>query len=189
MAELDQVFKVVSNKFKFDDLNVHQKDAITSILKKKVDVFVSLPTGYGKSVIYQALPFAFDEYTRKPGHIVVVISPLVALIEDQIQNLQMVGITAISLSHIKTSEKIQQVEIGSFPIVYTTPEGLLKSERWRHMLSNEVYSEKLCGIAVDEAHVIKHWYEFSMFVKIRKINCNTVKFHCLQSNFQKLINN
>jgi superfamily II DNA helicase RecQ len=42
-------------------------------------------------------------------------------------------------------------------IVYATPEGLLKSERWRHMLTNKVYREKLCAIAVDEAHVIKQW--------------------------------
>ena len=75
-------------------------------LRKKKDVFVGLPSGYGKSVIYQALPFAFNEYTPKTGHIVVVISPL-TLIEDQIQNLQMLGITAISLSHIKRSEEMQ----------------------------------------------------------------------------------
>ena len=157
MAELERVFKVLSDKFKFDDLNVHQKNAITSIVKKKEDIFVSLPTGYGKSVIYQALPFAFDEHTRNTGHIVVVISPLLTLIEDQIQNLRMVGITAVSLSHITTNEEMQQVEMGSFAIVYATPESLLKSERWRHMLTNKVYREKLCAIAVDEAHVIKQW--------------------------------
>jgi superfamily II DNA helicase RecQ len=136
---------------------VHQKNAITSIVKKKEDIFVSFPTGYGKSVIYQALPFAFDEHTRNTGHIVVVISPLLTLIEDQIQNLRGVGITAASLSHITTNEEIQQVEMGSFAIVYATPEGLLKSERWRHMLTSKVYREKLCAIAVDEAHVIKQW--------------------------------
>jgi ATP-dependent DNA helicase RecQ len=114
-----------------------------------------LPTGYGKSVIYQALPFAFDENTRNTGHIVVVILPLLTLMEDQIQNLRGVGITAASLSHITTNEEIQHVEMGSFAIVYATPEGLLKSERWRHMLSNKVYREKL--FVVDEAHVIKQW--------------------------------
>ena len=127
------------------------------MLKEKKGVFVSLPTGYRKSVTYQTLQFAFNEYTPKTGHIVVVISPLLILIEDQIQNLQMLGITAVSLNHIKTSEEMQQVEAGSFPIVYTTPESLLKNGRRREMLSNEVYSEKLCAIAVDEAHVIKHW--------------------------------
>jgi superfamily II DNA helicase RecQ len=84
---------------------VHQKNAITSIVKKKEDIFVSFPTGYGKSVIYQALPFAFDEHTRNTGHIVVVISPLLTLIEDQIQNLRGVGITAASLSHIRRMKK------------------------------------------------------------------------------------
>jgi superfamily II DNA helicase RecQ len=47
--------------------------------------------------------------------------------------------------------------MGSFAIVYATPEGLLKSERWQHMLTSKVYREKLCEIAVDEAHVIKQW--------------------------------
>lgn len=59
--------------------------------------------------------------------IVVVISPLLTLIEDQIQNLRIFRIRAISLSHIKTSEEIRQVEIGSFAIVRATPESLLKT--------------------------------------------------------------
>jgi superfamily II DNA helicase RecQ len=111
MAELQRVFKVLSDKFKFDDLNVHQKNAITSIVKKKEDLFVSFPTGYGKSIIDQALQFVFDEHTRNTRHIVVVISRLLTLIEDQIQNLRMVGITAVVLQRMKKCSKWKWVRL------------------------------------------------------------------------------
>ena len=53
---------------------------------RKKDVFVNLPTGFGKSLIYQALPLIFDEITGVSGHmhVVVVISPLLNLIQDQV---------------------------------------------------------------------------------------------------------
>ena len=63
-------------------------------------VFVSLPTGFGKSVIFQALPIVFDFYTGKSGHIVIVVSPLLSLIKDQWERLPHIGISSISLSNV-----------------------------------------------------------------------------------------
>ena len=67
------------------------------MLKKK-DVFVSLPTGFEKSVIFQALPMVFDGFTGESGHIVIVVSPLLSLIKDQTERLRQVGISCVSLS-------------------------------------------------------------------------------------------
>ena len=53
----------------------------------RTDVFVNLPTGFGKSLIYQALPLTFDVLLEAPGHIVAVISPLVNLMKDQVEKL------------------------------------------------------------------------------------------------------
>lgn len=157
MADLSQVFTKVAEKFNFSELNTHQKESITKVLIEKKDVFVNLPTGYGKSVVFQALPSVFDQFTGRSGHIVLVISPLLSLIEDQIERLQQLGISATSLMDVKNESDYGNVEKGYFSIIYTTPETIVRSERWRRMLSSDVYSKNLCAIAVDEAHVVKQW--------------------------------
>ena len=113
-------------------------------------------TGFGKSLIYQALPLIFDVLLEALGHIVAVISPLVNLMKDQVEKLTSLGIPAATLSEID-EEKAKGVEKGVFSIVYGSPEAWLKIERWQKVLSSDVYSRKLCAIAVDEAHVIKQW--------------------------------
>lgn len=157
MAELNSAFNRVCKTFKFDKLNKHQQKAIELFINQKRDIVVNLPTGYGKSIIYQALPLIFDHVTNTSGHIAIVVSPLLTLIEDQVATLRKYGISVVSLSHVKTEDEREQVENGNFSIVYATPEGLLKNDRWRRMLSSRTYSSKLCAIAVDEAHVIKQW--------------------------------
>ena len=142
--------------FRISELNAFQREAIVQIVEKKTDVFVNLPTGYGKSLIYQALPFVYDLIREDAGHIVVVVSPLVNLMKDQVDKLRNLGILAASLSEI-TEENAKGVEEGRFSIVYGSPESWLKNERWRKVLSSEIYRRKLCAIAVDEAHVIKQW--------------------------------
>ena len=71
MAALDEAFHLVSSTFKIPELNSHQKQAIRKIVSK--NLFVNLPTGFGKSLIYQALPLVFDHVIKQPGHIVVVV--------------------------------------------------------------------------------------------------------------------
>ena len=137
------------------ELNNHKKEAIISAELKKRDVFVSLPTGFGKSVIFQALPMVFDGFTVESGHIVIVVSPLLSLIKDQTERLRQVEISCVSLSDVSMQGDIDLVERGLYSLVYATPESVLKNERWRRMLSMNLYQQKVCAIAVDEAHVIK----------------------------------
>ena len=82
-----------------------------------MDVFVNLPTEFGKSLIYQALPLVFDVALNSTGHIVVVISPLVNLMKDQVESIKKLGITAISLSNIKDGEA-KALEEGNLAVVY-----------------------------------------------------------------------
>ena len=102
-------------------------------------LFVSLPTGFGKSVIFQALPIVFDSYTGKSGHTVIVVSPLLSLIKDQCERLRHIGISSISLSDVNTQEEIHLVESGCYSVIYATAEPLLKNERWRRMLSSDLF--------------------------------------------------
>ena len=158
MADIEEnVFVDVAKTFKISSFNKVQKTAIRTLIKENSDIFINLPTGFGKSLIIQALPLIFDRVRPdKHGHIVVV-SPLIYLINDQVNNMQKLGVAAINISCIEDEEEKKQLERGCFQVVYGTPEAWLLNERWRNMLKNSTCSSKLCAIAVDEAHVIKQW--------------------------------
>jgi RecQ family ATP-dependent DNA helicase len=125
------------------------------------DVFVNLPTGSGKSLIFQSFPLVVD-YLRgncpKEHSIVVVVSPLVSLMKDQVNYLQSKGMNAAFLGEEQLDESLKEgVEKGQYQIVYGSPETFLAVTRWCKMLSNTVYRRNLCLLAVDEAHCISHW--------------------------------
>jgi len=141
MTDICVAFQRVCETFKIVDLNPFQREAMEYFVKKKVEVFVNLPTGYGKSPIYQALPLVFDVTRNSTGHVVVVISPLVNLMKNQVESLQKLGMPAVSLSDIADREA----------------RAWLNNEPWRKMLSSDIYTSELSAIAVDEAHIIKQW--------------------------------
>ena len=161
MASYDKVFCEVAQIFKISCFNEHQTNAILTFIKQKRDIFVNLPTGFGKSIIFQALILDFLLYERicldGQGHIVAVVSPLLNLIAEQVKYLMDLGIKAVNLSDVESDEDIRKVERGWFSVVYGTPEAWLKNQRWRDMLTNSTYSSRLCALAIDEAHVIKQW--------------------------------
>ena len=97
----------------------------------------------------------FDTLTDSLAHVVVVVSPLVNFMRDQVQSLRSIGISAASLSDLEEGEAEKRK--AAYSAVFGTPESWLKNERWREVLSSPVYSLKLCCIAVEEAHVIKQW--------------------------------
>ena len=155
MEALNEAFLVASSTFKIAGFNSYQKLAIQKFVVQKQDVLVNLPTGSRKSLIYQALPIVFDSVFKEKGHIVVVVSPLISLIEDQINNVRGLGLSAVNISDPEVDGL--RVEKGEYSLVYGSPEAWLTNERWRAMLSNGVYSKKLCAVAVDEAHVLRQW--------------------------------
>ena len=89
-----------------------------------------MPTGFGKSLTYQALPLICDTVRGTIGHIIVVVSSLVNLLKDQATKLANIGIPAVTLSDI-SEENMKVVERGAFSIVYGSPEAWLKIDRWR----------------------------------------------------------
>ena len=155
MADISKAFDRVCEKFGITELNKYQKEAILQIVQRKTDVFINLLTGFGKSLIYQALPLVCDTVRGTTGH-VVVVSPLVNLMKDQVGKLVNIGIPAVTLSDI-SEDNMKAVERGAFSVVYGSPEAWLKNDRWRKMLASDLYRNKLCAIAVDEALVVKQW--------------------------------
>ena len=156
MATFQEAFDVVCDRFRIPSLNAQQKNGIRKIVEESKDVFVNLPTGFGKSLLYQALPLVFDLTSQEPGHIVVVVSPLISLMEDQVSHLKELGLRAANISSLADGERTR-VESGEYSLVYGSPEAWLNKERGRFMLTNSVYSKKLCAIAVDQAHVVRQW--------------------------------
>ena len=139
MANVASVFDLVSQKFCIQELNALQKEAIVQFVEKQRNLFINLPIGFGKSLIYQALSLVFDAM-RGEGHIAVVISPLISLMKDQVQKLKNLGISAVTLSDIE-EEDAKAVEKGVFSLVYESPEAFLKIARWRQMLTSDVYRQ------------------------------------------------
>ena len=124
------------------------------IVEERRDVFFNLPTGFGKSLLYQEQSLVFHLTSQEPGHIVVVVSPLISLM-DQVSHLKELGLKAANISSLEDGERTR-VESGEYSLGYGSTEAWL-NERWRFMLTNSVYSKILCAIAVDVAHVVRQW--------------------------------
>ena len=92
---LQEYIKDAATSLGITTLKTEQQEAIRQFVLGR-DVFVSLPTGYGKSVCYFPLPFVFDRLRRaEKKSMVVVVSPLVALMKDQVAQCSSCGLAAV----------------------------------------------------------------------------------------------
>lgn len=121
MAE--DALRKVCEVFGFERLNKHQENALQLVVESKSDVFVNLPTGFGKSVVFLALPVVYSNV--QPSR----VCPLVNLMKDLVSRLTSLGISAVSLSDICSDEEMRSVERESYSIVYGSPESWLSATR------------------------------------------------------------
>ena len=140
---------LLKDTFGVDKLRQHQSKVIENVLSGRHTLAV-LPTGYGKSLCYQ-LPSQL-----LPG-LTLVISPLISLMQDQINSLKKRGITNAtfinsSLSEREFYERSQAIKNGEIKLLYVAPERF-ESEHFRAILS----SLDVSLLVVDEAHCISHW--------------------------------
>lgn len=147
----------VLNVFGIPSLYDEQKDVLIKFFSKQ-DVFVNLPTSYGKSLIYQATPIMADVLLRrsKGTSIVLVISPLKALMEDQVDYLDSLSISAISVTDEHNDKTIIDIIDGKYSHVYGSPECFL-STTWRGLFTSKKFISSLVCVALDEAHCISQW--------------------------------
>jgi len=134
--------------FGYEAFRPHQEEVIREALAGR-DVVALLPTGGGKSLCFQLAALA------RPG-LTVVVSPLIALMKDQVDSLQALGVPATflnsSASAEESRERLRQLDRGEYKILYAAPERLLvpgffdSLERWGARL-----------FAIDEAHCISEW--------------------------------
>ncbi|MAT56591.1 MAG: DNA helicase RecQ [Ignavibacteriae bacterium] len=145
---LDKASSILQKIFGYDNFRPLQKDIIESIISKK-DSLVIMPTGGGKSLCYQIPALVFDGLT-------VVISPLISLMKDQVEQLKELGIDAVflnsSLSPDEYQTNVNLLLQKKIKLLYLAPE-TLAVERTVSIL-NEL---QIDFITVDEAHCISEW--------------------------------
>lgn len=146
---LDQALK---HYFGYDTFRPGQQDIVARSLENR-DQLVVMPTGGGKSLCYQ-LPALL-----MPG-LTVVVSPLIALMQDQVQALQDNGIGATflnsSIGLTETRQRLDAIFQGTIKLLYLAPERLL-SDTFSPVLDDIYQQVGISAFAIDEAHCVSEW--------------------------------
>ncbi len=147
-ASLDAVRRAIQRHWGFDSFRPLQQEAIESVLAGR-DSVVVLPTGGGKSLCFQAPACCLDG-------VAVCVSPLIALMKDQVDALRSGGVAAAfynsSLSPGEKRRVVADIRSGKLKLLYLAPESLLTDETLRLLESVTVSL-----FAIDEAHCISSW--------------------------------
>ena len=121
--------------------------------------FVSLPTGYGKSLCFAILPLVYDWLRQCEGSsIVVIMTPLQSLMVDQHDRFSRVGLRVEFVGSCQDDQDaLIRVREGQAQLVYISSEQLLGNLLWREMLCSEVCQRNLVAFVIDEAHTVSKW--------------------------------
>lgn len=144
---MNDLLSLLKQFFGYDSFRPQQAEIIQHILRKK-DTLVLMPTGGGKSICFQ-LPAIY-----LPG-LTLVVSPLIALMKDQVEGLINNGIPAASLNSMMPEAEQQRVKQlarqGRLKLLYISPERVRAEADWF------LPSLHVSLIAIDEAHCVSHW--------------------------------
>lgn len=148
-----------SLKTDYRNPKAEQKEAAKSILEGK-DVFAQLPTGFGKTTILALLPLAFDSLRRLPvkSCVVLCLSPLIALMHDQVKRLSEMGLDVCAIQSGQDNREIlRNIENNQYQIIMTSPEMILNNNEVRRCIQDEKVKKRIVSVVIDEAHCIASW--------------------------------
>ena len=138
-----------------------QIECLQTILCHK-DVIVNLTVGYGKSRIYQCLPMLLSSVSSSTNVVVLVVSPLTIIQQDQMQILAEHNIKAFRLpfgdESVVSKDDQQKLCKGEYSIVMCHPESLLNNTWGKALLRNEDFTSKVHAVVIDECHIVEDWY-------------------------------
>lgn len=140
--------KILKKYYGYEKLKDQQFEIIDTILNEKRDVIGLLPTSFGKSACYQMCHLI-------TGKCVIIVSPLISLMSDQMSKLKEKNIDAICLNgeNKKKTVDLGIVKKGESKIIYTTPEYLIINPHFLKQID-------ICLIAIDESHLVSSWRDF-----------------------------
>jgi len=134
--------------FDYDQFREEQEAIIKNVLERK-NTFVIMPTGGGKSLCYQ-IPALMQE------GVAIVISPLIALMKNQVDQLRALGVKAAFVNSTLSKKLVQSIReevlAGTIKLLYVAPESLIKAENLAFLKQAPI-----SFIAIDEAHCISDW--------------------------------
>jgi ATP-dependent DNA helicase RecQ len=141
-------YAILEHVFGYDKFR-GQQEAIVNAVVAGEDALVIMPTGGGKSLCYQ-IPALI-----RPG-VAIVVSPLIALMQDQVEALRALGVKAGFLNSTLTAQEIyaneQALQGGDFDVVYIAPERLIQART-----INLLHHSQIALFAIDEAHCVAQW--------------------------------
>lgn len=157
---------ILNQVFGYQEFRSGQQDVIDACLQGQ-DTMVLMPTGGGKSLCYQIPAMLLDKVT-------VVVTPLLSLMKDQVDQLRELGIAAAFINSQQSREEQMQtlnaLQHSEIRILYVSPERLLQYQFMEHL--------KFCGVglfAIDEAHCLSHWgHDFRQ---------DYLRLNCIKPNF------
>ncbi|CUM45662.1 uncharacterized protein AC631_01567 [Debaryomyces fabryi] len=156
-AFIKEVYSKLNSVFKLSGFRPNQLEAISSTLNGK-DVFVLMPTGGGKSLCYQ-LPALIK--TGKTRGTTIVVSPLISLMQDQVQHLLNKNIKAGMISSKGSASErkliLESFRNGQLDLVYLSPEMINASQHIQRIITKLYDMNKLARVVVDEAHCVSSW--------------------------------
>ena len=145
---LNEDKKNLKNIFGFDNYKNSQEEIIKEVLEGK-NILTVMPTGGGKSLCYQLPATLFDGLT-------LVVSPLIALMQSQVAQLQLLGIKAYCLNSSNSDDEkkkiIEMLKSNKIKLLYIAPERLIKNET-----IDLLKTKKISLLAIDEAHCVSQW--------------------------------
>ncbi|MBK7103765.1 MAG: ATP-dependent DNA helicase RecQ [Ignavibacteriae bacterium] len=146
---MDKALSILQEKFGHKSFRGQQEKIINELVVNKNNCLVLMPTGAGKSICYQIPALLFDSGT-------IVISPLIALMQDQVDALKAKGISGefinSTLNPNDREKRLSDFINGKIKFLYVTPERFRKKD-----FAEKIKSAKISLLAIDEAHCISEW--------------------------------
>ncbi|GAK11120.1 ATP-dependent DNA helicase RecQ [Geomicrobium sp. JCM 19039] len=144
----DEAKKLLQTYYGYDSFRPGQFEVIESIMNGQ-DVMGIMPTGGGKSICYQLPSLLLDGMT-------IVVSPLISLMKDQVDEIQEIGIPATyinsSLSGKETHRRLEAAKNDEYKLMYLAPERLVSPD-----FTSSLHELHISLIAIDEAHCLSQW--------------------------------
>ena len=160
MVFLEEAIKYGLSKLGYDKLRGPQHEVVEAYAAGK-DVFLSSPTGSGKSLCFEIAPYVLDKMKKGFGDeediietVCVIVTPLISLMQDQVTALRKKHVAAICVGPDSSSVDIEDVKTGKYNLIFASPEALLRTHR---CIFRSQLKHCIGAIFLDESHCIAKW--------------------------------